>query len=227
MDLPVFRQNLRSSASWLTDLEKESVVWKTAAPEARDRARALQVEHAIRRSSSHDPLLIARYREVAELVSGWAAEKGATLDASMFKELHQVLSGSEEMVSPFRTGEARKVGEYHDPAPAVILPRLVDNAIDWFQTPSFGEIHPVEQAAIVHLRVLDLQPFASFNDEVASLTASFYLERSSHPALVLFADEEARMQYDSALEAAFRMLTQPLVELLSASLVRTIRLALA
>jgi hypothetical protein len=147
---------------------------------------------------------------------------GATLDLERLKGINSALSGGSSGSAEFRLGEAPRLGSYHDPAPAVILPRLVENALDWFQTQSFSEIHAVEQAAIVLLRVNDLQPFASLNDETALLAASFFTERSGLPPLILHANEAAMSEYHQVLEAAFRMLTQPLVEFLSSTLVKTI-----
>lgn len=225
MELPVFQENLRSSASWTVDLEKAIAEWHAASDSARDRAREMQVEHTVNRLRNDVSGSVEGVRGGAHLISIWSASP-LTLNLESLKDLHASLSSRESGASEFRSGEATRLGEYHDPAPAVILPRLVENALDWFQTPSFGEIHPVEQAAIAHLRLLDLQPFDSLNDEVATLTASFYTEKAGLPPLVLFADDNAVKQYQEALEAAFRMLTQPLVELISQSLVRTVKLAL-
>jgi hypothetical protein len=103
---------------------------------------------------------------------------------------------------------------------------MLDNAFDWFSTPSFDQLHPVEQATVVYLRLLDLQPFTSYTSVTAQLAASFYTERAGLPALIIFADEETAAHYSNALEAAFRMLTQPLVEFFAEMLTRTIHLGL-
>jgi hypothetical protein len=46
------------------------------------------------------------------------------------------------------------------------------------------------------------------------------------PPLVIFADELTQARYARALEAAFRMLTQPLVELFAEMLTRVMRIGL-
>jgi hypothetical protein len=60
----------------------------------------------------------------------------------------------------------------------------------------------------------------------ALLAASFYTERDGLPPLVIFADETTLARYRHALEAAFRMLTQPLVELFAEMLTRAMRVGL-
>ena len=220
MELPVFHDNLRSSASWTAELEREGRTWQQTTTNADTRVRELQLEQAIERMGQQDA---ARLVEAADLVSTWALESEATLDIDRLVRLYRVLTGARDSENIFRSSEARKLSPYHDPAPAAILPRLLDNAFDWFRTPSFGEIHAVEQAALVHLRLYDLQPFQTAHAEMSVLAASFYIERSGLPRLIIFADEATATRYEAAIEAAFRMLTQPLVEFIAESLIRTIR----
>ena len=79
---------------------------------------------------------------------------------------------------PPRKTEPKPINAVHDPLPAVLLPRFLDNAFDWFSTEGFAEMHAVEQAAVVFLRVLDLHPFTTLNETMALLAASFYVERA-------------------------------------------------
>src|SRR5262249_11930762 len=104
--------------------------------------------------------------------------------------------------------------------------RMLDNAFDWFSTESFKDLHPVERAAVVYLRLLDLSPFPSHTETTATLAASYYAEREGLPPLVIFADGATQARYAHALEAAVRMLTQPLVELFAEMLMRTMRIGL-
>jgi len=113
----------------------------------------------------------------------------------------------------------------HDPRPALVLPRMLDNAFDWFGTESFKDLHPVERAAVVYLRLLDLHPFPTQTEITATLAASFYTEREGLPPLVIFADDSTLARYAHALEAAFRMLTQPLVELFAEMLTRMMQIS--
>lgn len=223
MELPVFQENLRSSAGWVTELAVERRSWQAASADALIRARELQItETAATNQFSADHA--NNFALAASFLTELRARGASHLDKDHLNTISQRLSG-ESSVRPRET-EPIKLAEYHDPSPARILPRLIDNALDWFQTPSFAEIHPVEQATIAHLRLLDLQPFATMNLELAHLVASFFTERAGLPPLVLFSGDEAVAQYVAARDMAFRMLTQPLVELFAKNLTRTIRLVL-
>jgi hypothetical protein len=162
---------------------------------------------------------------VAKSVSSWARETDARLDLERLLEIHRDLVGASATEDVLRKTEPLPITAMHDPTPAVLLPRMLDNAFDWFGTQSFNELHAVEQAAVVYLRLLDLHPFPSRTETTALLAASFYTERAGLPPLIIAADEETLARYISALEAAFRMLTQPLVEFFAEMLTRTMRLS--
>ncbi len=209
MDLPVFQDNLRSSSGWLAELEREKLVWIDAIERDRDGVRDRILELAGEQA-----------KRALDLVSGWASAQDASLNVARLRELHATLKGEDEGL---RVLEAKPVLDQHDPAPPSLLPRFLENAFDWFGTQSFNEIHPVEQAALVLLRLSDLVPFPSLNAETALRAASFYTERAGFPPLIIFDDTDTQVRYRNALEAAFRMLTQPLVEFLAEMLTRTIR----
>ncbi len=110
----------------------------------------------------------------------------------------------------------------HTPPPAEALPALLDNAAAWFEAPSFSnDFHPVEQAALVMLRICDLQPFPSANELSARLVASLFTLRDGWPLLVVHSALE--QEYRSALVHALHMDTAPLVELLAQAVELTYR----
>jgi hypothetical protein len=150
------------------------------------------------------------------MISAWGAEPEAKLDVARLLQLNRALTNSAQL---FREVEATPLNAAHTPPLARIVPRLLDNAMSWFATEGFAQMNPVEQATLVHLRLLELQPFAAANFPTATLAASFYLERADLPPL-LFDPGETR--YIAALESGFRMLTQHLVDYFAASLQQTI-----
>jgi len=228
MDLPIFSDNLKSSASWAGSLARARVAWDEArqSVEARERIEALtrreQVEQALRRAGRG--INGQRLLEAAKMVSAWAADHEARFDVERLLDLHRTIAGAPAGVEVLRKTEPMPINATHDPTPALLLPRMLDNAFDWFNTESFKDLHPVERAAVVYLRLLDLQPFPSHTETTATLAASFYTEREGLPPLVIFADDTTLARYSRALEAAFRMLTQPLVEIFAEMLTRTMRI---
>jgi hypothetical protein len=230
MNLPIFSDNLKSSASWADLLARERVAWDEARQSSDSRSR---VESRARQERIRQAMLRAgrgldevRLREAANLISAWAADPEAKLDAERLLKLHRTIIGALASADVLRKTEALPINAMHDPTPALLLPRMLDNAFDWFGTESFKDLHPVERAAVVYLRMLDLHPFPAHNETTAMLAASFYTEREGLAPLVIFADETTLARHASALEAAFRMLTQPLVEFFAEMLTRAMRIGL-
>jgi hypothetical protein len=230
MDLPIFSDNLKSSASWADLLASEREAWENArqAPDARiqieARTRREQVEHALRRAGRGVDGL--RLLEAASLVSAWAADPEAKFGVERLLDLHRAVTGAPAGAEVLRKTEPAPINATHEPTPALLLPKMLDNAFDWFDTESFRDLRPVERAAVVYLRLLDLHPFTSHTETTATLAAGFYTEREGLPPLVIFADELTQARYARALDAAFRMLTQPLVEFFAEMLTRTMRIGL-
>jgi len=230
MDLPIFNDNLKSSASWADLLDAERASWDNArqAPDARvqieARTRREQIEQALRRAGRG--IDGQRLLEAASLVSAWAADPEAKFGVEHLLDLHRTVTGAPAGMDVLRKTEPAPINATHEPTPALLLPRMLDNAFDWFDTESFRDLRPVERAAVVYLRLLDLHPFPSHTETTAALAAGFYIEREGMPPLVIFADDLTQARYARALEAAFRMLTQPLVEFFAEMLTRTMRIGL-
>jgi len=230
MDLPIFNDNLKSSASWADLLAGEREAWDNArqAPDARvqieARTRREQIEQALRRAGRG--IDGRRLLEAASLVSAWAADPEAKFGVERLLDLHRTVTGAPAGAEVLRKTEPAPINAMHEPTPALLLPRMLDNAFDWFDTESFRDLRPVERAAVVYLRLLDLHPFSTYTETTATLAAGFYTEREGLPPLVIFADDLTQARYARALEAAFRMLTQPLVELFAEMLTRTMRIGL-
>ena len=207
MELPIYQDNLRSSGDWLSGLPQARENW------AKARAQA-ETLSTVREWQSN--FFGAEALPAAQLISTWATEATSSLEVPRLHELNQALTKSE---ARFRETEATPINAAHDPPLARIVPRLLDNAMGWFATEGFAQMNPVEQATLVHLRLLDLQPFAAANFPTATLAASFYLERAGLPPLLFDATEP---RYSAALESGFRMLTQHLVDYFADSLRATL-----
>jgi hypothetical protein len=156
-------------------------------------------------SRSEDELLavriLAALREVRAAVR---AGNGFTIDL-----IHKISAGA----GPRRASAA---GSIIEPLPAEQIGPSLEAACWWFAADSFMELHAVEQAAIAHLRVIEIQPFEAENDLVARLAASFFLMRSGFPPLMV---SPARAgEYRRATEEGLRMNTRPMIEVVVESL---------
>lgn len=213
MELPIYQENLRSSGDWRSGLKQVRIVWlqNKMKPEVIDQLRESQLQ-VLDKEVDAENFLVA-----AKSVSTWAPEPNSQLTVPRLLEINRTLTENETL---FRENEATPLTAFHEPPIALIVPRMLDNAIGWFATEGFSEMNPVEQAALVYLRILDLQPFASLNSTMANLAANFYTERAGLPPLI-FDATEARFQ--AALDSAFKMLTQHLVDYFAAALTKTVK----
>jgi len=110
----------------------------------------------------------------------------------------------------------------HTPSqvPAAHLARAVETACDWFAAESFAELNPIEQAAIVFLRLLTIQPFERANQATALIAASLFTLRVELPPVIIAPEMQA--SFAAARVEADRMNMQPLVELIADAISATL-----
>jgi hypothetical protein len=250
MELPILLNKQPASATWTEMLEQITPQWKAAATATDTREileaklRMLQLLHGFRRAGQsidereagrlvlqpdnplHQSEPAGRLR-AARLISASAQNAEANLTQELLTKTYAAITDKSADEAALRRTETSAISPSHNPLPAVLLPGLIDNALEWFAADSFNELHIVEKAALVFLRLLDLQPFPSHHETIASLAASFYLERADLPPLIIFADEFNATRWPAIMEAGFQMNTQPLVNFLAENLVRTIQMVLS
>ncbi|OYT71021.1 MAG: hypothetical protein CFK52_09425 [Chloracidobacterium sp. CP2_5A] len=222
--LPIYSDSYRPSSGWSTRLED---VQKTWPPEALAKAQARLLTKWAEGLRAYDPRPDdlspqALGRAARWLLARGAAKPGDQRDALTLSDLEAVyraLVGDPESRPVWRADEGRPQVETHRPASPAALPMLLEMTLDWFTTDSFAELHPIEQAGLFHLRMLDLQPFAARNETLTRLLASFYTLRAGLPPLIPLAGEAAA--YQDAVGYAFQMITQPSVELFARWLLAT------
>ena len=82
------------------------------------------------------------------------------------------------------------------PSPVEVYP-LVTEFFKWYNK-NKGKIHPVELAAIAHLKFVTVHPFADGNGRISRLIMNFILHKKGYPMLDI--KYEGRNSYYSALE---------------------------
>ncbi|HSB11466.1 MAG TPA: Fic family protein [Blastocatellia bacterium] len=166
--------------------------------------------------------IIIRLIESLRVVESLAREEGrkASLTPDLLIRIH---NASDDSLGFRASGGVASRG--HQPVLAEHLPAAVDAACRWFSAESFDELHPVEQGAIVFLRLIEIQPFEEGHERTALLAASlFTLRRELPPVIVTPAMEPA---YRNAIDEGFRMNTKPMVELVAEAVSRTLDQLLA
>jgi Fic family protein len=104
------------------------------------------------------------------------------------------------------------------------LGAAIEGACRWYAAESFAELHPVEQASIVLLRLIEIQPFEHSNERTALLAASLFTLRRDLPPINI--SPELETTFRAALAEGFQMNTKPMVELIAEALERTMIKAL-
>jgi Fic/DOC family protein len=136
---------------------------------------------------------------------GRSGGRGAALSPELLLRLHNVPGRA----PAFRRSTGDKPGM---PA-AEHLAAVLESACHWFTAASFAEFHPVEQASLVLLRLIDIQPFEHENERTALVAASLFTLRSELSPIVI--KPEMHSAYRNALDEGVRMNTQPMVNVLS------------
>lgn len=156
--------------------------------------------------------LLESLRSVMSLAR--AKGKAAELTGDLLLSTHGVPGAA----SAFRrsAGDTRRL----KPAPAENLPAMVDSACQWYTAESFTELHPIEQASIVFLRLIEIQPFEQGNERTALVAASLFTLRSELPPIII--NPEMHAAYRAALDEGIRMNTKPMVELIAEAIERSL-----
>ncbi len=84
------------------------------------------------------------------------------------------------------------------PSPVEIDPLLTD-FFQWYKK-NKSIIHPVELAALVHLKLVTIHPFADGNGRISRLAMNFILHQYGYPMVIIH--YEGRTSYYTALERA-------------------------
>ncbi len=135
-----------------------------------------------------------------------------------------MLEGLHPSAGRFRQCEMPSLGEGHEPAEAEMIRFVLENALEWFNSESFHEMHEVEKTALVLIKLIDIQPFEAANGRTLRLASNFFLLRAGYPPALIKAAKAS--QYAIAIEQALRFHTQPLIDLLTDSLLESLQYCL-
>jgi hypothetical protein len=97
----------------------------------------------------------------------------------------------------------------HDCPDPQFIGRSLDNFFGWLTAESLSEIHPIERAALVLTRIVDIWPFDVGNFTLAIMSANVGLRQAGFaPFFVL---PEHRKEFTTVVAQAMAIETQPLV----------------
>ncbi|MCI0423992.1 MAG: Fic family protein [Acidobacteria bacterium] len=140
-------------------------------------------------------------------------------------ELHRVmLSGGHETAGEYRRQGVRALAEGHEPTDVELVAPVVENALGWFQSDSFAEMHEVEKSALMLIKLIDVQPFDEANGRTLRLFSNFFLLKAGYPPAVIPACKAS--QYAIAIQNSLRFHTQPIIDLIAEAADQSLRCCL-
>jgi Fic family protein len=145
---------------------------------------------------------------IAELEGGsnvrQARETVRTATKTDLLRIHELLFGGtlrQKPMKPLFRGQDCPDPEFID--------RSLDNFFNWLTAESVAEIHAIERAALVIVRIADIWPFDSGNLTVAIMIGNVILAEAGLPPF--FVLPEHKREFQTVIAQAMSIETQPLV----------------
>jgi fido (protein-threonine AMPylation protein) len=98
------------------------------------------------------------------------------------------------------------------------IDRSLDNFFTWMSAESMADIHPIEKAALVFTRIMDIWPFESGNLTVAMVLANAFLNKDGFPPF--FIEPGQLAEFEKVIGMAISIETQPLVNVIHSTIKR-------
>jgi len=153
---------------------------------------------------------VINYRNVVELLDILSAKRGG-YDAESLLEIHRATV--DKLVDPVKSGVFRSTqvvikeegtGKViFTPPPAVEVPFLVQDFLNWLNSPEARDIHPVIRAGIAHYVMVTIHPFVEGNGRTIRAFSTLIMISEGYDIKRFFAIEEHFDKDLSAYYAAF------------------------
>ncbi len=138
-----------------------------------------------------------------------ARESVEGLTKSGLLQMHAILFSGRDGAGALRRMPQQPLYRGQDCPDPEFIGRSLDNFLNWLTAESVSEIHPIERAALVLTRVVDIWPFDSGNLTLAIAASNLSLRNSGlAPFFVL---PQHRKEFEATLAHAMTIETQPLV----------------
>lgn len=140
---------------------------------------------------------VINYRNVAELLDQLAVKR-AGYDMESLLDVHRTTV--DKLVDPSKSGALRTsqvvikeqgTGKViFTPPPAVEVPYLIADFLNWLNSPQARDIHPVIRAGITHYVMVTIHPFVEGNGRTVRAFSTLVLIREGYDIKRFFAIEE-------------------------------------
>ena len=187
-DLPVYSESGLRTRLQFADLERFKVEDTASVWEKSDK----YIEHLEGASNAQRARTVVREAAKAGLI-----------------ETHSILFNGREGAGKLRQKAIKPLYRGHDCPEPQFIDRSLDNFFSWITAESLSEIHPIEKAALVLTRIVDIWPFEFGNLTVAIVFANLFLRQAGLAPFFLL--PEHVKEFNTVVAQAMTIETQPLV----------------
>lgn len=177
----------------------------------RTRLQFSDVERFRTIDSSHIWVRADSYIEQMEAGTNVAEARrvAAQLSRSAVVAIHGIVFHGRENAGRLRQKTAIALYRGQDCPDPEFIERSLENLANWLTAESLAEIHPIEKAALVLTRIVDIWPFEYGNLTVAIIMANEFLRQGGFsPFFVL---PQHMKEFNTVIAQAVSIETQPLV----------------
>ena len=124
-------------------------------------------------------------------------------------EVHRIIFAGRDGAGELRRSVAKPLFRGHDCPDPQFIDRSLDNFFSWMTAESLSEIHPIEKAALMLSRIVDIWPFEFGNLTAAIIFANLFLRRAG--LAPFFVRSEHLKEFNTVIAQAMSIETQPLI----------------
>ncbi len=149
--------------------------------------------------SMREHLEVLNHKE-AILIAEEIVKNDAPFSEIMIKELHGIVLNNIDRANAGKYRDRNVIisGASHTPPYAVVVPQLMSDLISWYRVAE--DLHPVERAAILHSKFINIHPFTEGNGRTARLLLKLELVRSGYLPVII--ETERCFDYYDVLDQA-------------------------
>jgi len=128
---------------------------------------------------------------------------------SSLLEVHKLMFSGREGAGELRRNAVNPLFRGHDCPEPEFIDHSLDNFFTWMSAESLSEMHPIEKAALVLSRIVDIWPFEFGNLTTAIVFANLVLRDAD--LAPFFVRPEHLKEFNKVIAQAMAIETQPLV----------------
>ncbi len=129
------------------------------------------------------------------------------LDSTDLLHLQELLGPDQE--HSYRQSSSQPLTSTHQPVDPALIPGAMDRFFEWVRSPSFADMHAVEQMSLSQMRLYEINPFLHHSPLIVSLFSHYFLLKSEY--LVPLYEVKELPKFYQALEEAFQLSSEALV----------------